>query len=145
MFKHILVPVDGSDLSLRAARFGIEQARLSQGKVTALHVIPPFQTIAYMGAILAATEFAYNEEAKASAQRYLEQVQALAEAEGVPYEGVIEFGNEAYETIVRTCQNCHADLIVMGSHGWRGMTRLLLGSETHKVLLRADVPVLVCH
>lgn len=145
MFKHILIPIDGSELSLRAAQVGIEQAKLTQGKVTALHVISPFQTISYMGAILAATEFAYNEEAKSNAQRYLDQVKALADADDIPFEGVAEFGDEPYDTIVRTCKDKHADLIVMGSNGWRGMTRLLLGSETHKVLLRADVPVLVCH
>lgn len=145
MFKHILIPIDGSELSLRAAKVGIEQARLTQGKVTAIHVIAPFQTIAYMGAILAATELAYNEEAEASAASYLAQAKALADADGVPFEGVSEFGSEPYDTIVRTCKARQADLIVMGSNGWRGMTRLLLGSETHKVLLRADVPVLVCH
>ncbi|AIF48267.1 universal stress protein [Dyella japonica] len=145
MFKHVLIPVDGSELSMRAAKTGIEQAALTKGKVTAIHVISPFQTIAYMGAILAATEFAYNEEAKANGQRYLDQVKALADAAGVPFEGVAEFGDQPYETIVQACKDRHADLIVMGSNGWRGMTRLLLGSETHKVLLRADVPVLVCH
>jgi len=145
MFKHILIPVDGSELSLRAAKVGIEQAKLTQGKVTALHVISPFRSISYMGTILAATEFAYNEEAKANAGRYIEQVKVLADAAGVPFEGVAEFGDEPYDTIVQTCKAKQADLIVMGSNGWRGMTRLLLGSETHKVLLRADVPVLVCH
>ena len=145
MFKHILIPIDGSELSLRAAQVGIEQATLTKGKVTAIHVISPFQTISYMGAILAATEFAYNEEAKANGQRYLDQVKALADAAGVPFEGIAEFGDQPYDTIVQACKDKHADLIVMGSNGWRGMTRLLLGSETHKVLLRADVPVLVCH
>lgn len=145
MFKHILIPIDGSELSLRAAKTGVEQAALTKGKVTAIHVISPFQTIAYMGAILAATEFAYNEEARASGQRHLDQVKALADDAGVPYEGLLEFGDQPYEIIVQACKDKHADLIVMGSNGWRGMTRLLLGSETHKVLLRADVPVLVCH
>ncbi|WP_109126604.1 universal stress protein [Dyella sp. C11] len=145
MFKHILIPVDGSELSLRAAQVGIEQARLTQGKVTAIHVMSPFHTISYMGAVLAATEFAYNEEAKVNAQRYLDQVKAMADAAGVPFDSVADFGDQPYECIVQTCKDRHADLIVMGSNGWRGMTRLLLGSETHKVLLRADVPVLVCH
>ena len=145
MFKHILIPVDGSELSLRAAQTGIEQALLSKGKVTAIHVISPFHTIAYLGTLLAATELAYNEEAKANAQRYLDQVKMLADAAGVSFEGVAEFGDQPYESIVQCCKDRQADLIVMGSHGWRGMTRLLLGSETHKVLLRADVPVLVCH
>jgi len=116
MFKHILIPVDGSELSLRAAKTGIEQATLTKGKVTAIHVISPFQTIAYMGAILAATEFAYDEEAKANAKGYLDKVKALADAAGVPFEGVAEFGDQPYETIVQACKDRHADLIVMGSN-----------------------------
>ncbi|HET6555617.1 MAG TPA: universal stress protein [Dyella sp.] len=145
MFQHILIPIDGSELSLRAARQGIELARLSQGKVSVIHVIAPFQTIAYMGAILAATEFAYNDEAKANAERYLGDVCALAKEAGVTCESEAVFGEQPYDTIVQAAKNRQCDLIVMGSHGWRGMTRLLLGSETHKVLLRSDVPVLVCH
>ncbi|MCT7145086.1 universal stress protein, partial [Salmonella enterica] len=69
-----LIPIDGSDVSLRAAKTGIEQAALTKGKVTAIHVISPFQTIAYMGAILAATEFAYDDVAKGNALRSLEEV-----------------------------------------------------------------------
>ncbi|WP_114240698.1 universal stress protein [Dyella sp. C9] len=145
MFKHILIPIDGSELSTRAARTAIELAQLSKAKVSAIHVISPFQTIAYMGAILAATEFAYNEEAQANAERYLADVRALADKAGVPFEGSSVFGEQPHETIVQAAKDKQCDLIVMGSHGWRGMTRLLLGSETQKVLLRSEVPVLVCN
>jgi nucleotide-binding universal stress UspA family protein len=145
MFKHILLPIDGSELSMRAATQAIELARLCKAKVCALHVIPPFQTIAYMGAILAATEYAYNDEARANGERYLADVKAKAEAAGVPCEGEAVFGDQPFDIIVDTAARKQCDLIVMGSHGWRGMTRLLLGSETQKVLLRSDVPVLVCH
>ncbi|WP_243041182.1 universal stress protein [Dyella sedimenti] len=144
MFKHILIPIDGSELSMRAARTGIELAKLCQAKVTALHVIAPFQTIAYMGAILAASEIVYNEEARANAERYLLEARQLAEAAGVPFEGEAIFGDQPCGTIVQTVADKQCDLVVMGSHGWRGMTRLLLGSETQKVLLRGNVPVLVC-
>lgn len=145
MFKHILIPIDGSELSTRAARTAIDLAKLTQARVCALHVIPPFQTIAYMGAILAATEYAYNEEAEANGQRYLAEIKAVAEAAGVPFEGKAVYGDQPFDRIVQTVTENHCDLVVMGSHGWRGMTRLLLGSETQKVLLRCDVPVLVCH
>lgn len=145
MFKHILIPIDGSELSSRAAKTGVELAKLCQGRVCILHVIPPFQTIAYMGAILAATEYAYNEEAEANGKRYLADIQAMAERAGVPFEGKFAYGDQPFELIVQTVTEKQCDLVVMGSHGWRGMTRLLLGSETQKVLLRCDVPVLVCH
>ncbi|RDI99438.1 universal stress protein [Dyella solisilvae] len=145
MFKHILIPYDGSELSMRAARTGIELAKMSQGRVSILHVISPFKTIAYMGAILAATEIAYDQEARNNAERYLADVQAVADAAGVPCQGEAIFGDQPFEIIVQAVTDKQCDLVVMGSHGWRGMTRLLLGSETQKVLLRCDVPVLVCH
>lgn len=145
MFKHILIPVDGSDLSMRAARTGIDLAKLSQAKVYALHVILPFQTIAYMGVLLAASEYAYDEEAEANAQRYLADVRSLARAADVPCESRAVHGDQPFELIVKAAAEHPCDLVVMGSHGWRGMTRLLLGSETQKVLLRCEAPVLVCH
>lgn len=145
MFKHILIPIDGSELSRRAAMKGIELATLCQGKITVLHVIPPFQTIAYMGALLAATEFAYNEQAKADGAQYLADIRSMAEAAGVPFEGEADFGDQPSETILGVAKAKQCDLIVMGSHGRRGMTRLLLGSETQKVLLGSQVPVLVCN
>lgn len=145
MFKHILIPIDGSELSRRAAMKGIELATLCQGKITVLHVIPPFQTIAYMGALLAATEFAYNEQAKADGAQYLADIRSMAEAAGVPFEGEADFGDQPSETILSVAKAKQCDLIVMGSHGRRGMTRLLLGSETQKVLLGSQVPVLVCN
>lgn len=145
MFKHILIPIDGSELSTRAAQTGIELAKLSQGRICVLHVIPPFHTIAYVGAMLAATEYAYREEAETNGQRYLADIRAFAEAAGVPFEGKVVYGDQPFEHIVQTVAEEQCDIIVMGSHGWRGMTRLLLGSETQKVLLRADAPVLVCH
>lgn len=145
MFKHILIPIDGSELSRRAAMKGIELATLCQGKITVLHVIPPFQTIAYMGALLAATEFAYNEQAKLDGAQYLADIRSMAEAAGVPFEGEADFGDQPSETILGVAKAKQCDLIVMGSHGRRGMTRLLLGSETQKVLLGSQVPVLVCN
>ena len=145
MFKHILLPIDGSELSMRAAKTGIELAKLSGGKVSAIHVIAPFHAVAYMGAVLAASEISYNDEARGNAQGYLADTRAVAEAAGVPFEGEAVFGDQPYEAIVRAVTDKQCDLVVMGSNGWRGMTRLLLGSETHKVLLRSNVPVLVCH
>lgn len=144
MYKHLLLPIDGSELSLRAAKAGIELAKLCQARVFALHVIAPFQNVAYLGTILASTEYAYSEEATTNAERYLADIRALAEAAGVPFSGQAMLGQPA-ETIVQTAKEQQCDLVVMASHGWRGMTRLLLGSETQKVLLSTDVPVLVYH
>ncbi len=145
MFKHILLPIDGSDLSLRAAKLGIELAQTCHARVYALHVVPPYQTLTYMAEMLATTEVIYTQEAVGRAEEYLTQVQRLAEDAGIKYSGGHIIGERPHEIIISTATAQHCDLIVMASHGWRGVTRLLLGSETQKVLLKGDVPVLVCH
>lgn len=145
MFKHILLPIDGSDLSLRAVKLGLELARTCHARVYALHVVPPYQTFAYVAELLVVTEQAYTTEVQALGAKYLEQVRGLAAAAGVEYADEHVMGARAHEVILATAAARHCDLIVMASHGWRGMTRLLLGSETQKVLLKGDVPVLVCH
>ena len=145
MFKHILLPIDGSELSLRAAKVGIELARSCGASVHALHVVPTFQAFIYMSEALAAAEPTYIEESMALATGYLAQVQQLAAQAGVKYNGNYEVAERPYEVILRTIREKGCDLVVMGSHGRRGVTRLLLGSETQKVLLEGDVPVLVCN
>jgi nucleotide-binding universal stress UspA family protein len=145
MFKHILLPTDGSELSLRAATLGIELARTCGARVHALHVVAPYHTIAYMAEILAATEITYTHEATVRAGQYLADVRRMAEAAGVECSTEYVFDDRPHEAIVRAVREQHGDLVVMASHGWRGVTRLLLGSEVHKVLLESEIPVLVCH
>lgn len=144
MFKHILLPIDGSELSLRAANMGIELAQACGARIYALHVVPGFQALAYMSEALAASEPAYIEEAMALAVRYLAQVQRLAEDAGVKYSGSYDMAEHPHEVILQTTREKHCDLVVMASHGRRGLSRWLLGSETQKVLLQGEVPVLVC-
>jgi nucleotide-binding universal stress UspA family protein len=145
MFKHILLPTDGSELSLRAATLGIELARTCGARVYALHVVAPYHTIAYMAEMLAATEITYTQEATVRAGQYLADVRRMAEAAGVECSTEYVFDDRPHEAIVRAVRDQHCDLVVMASHGWRGLTRLLLGSEVHKVLLESEIPVLVCH
>ena len=144
MFKHILLPTDGSDLSLRAARLGIELARTCGARVHALHVIAPFHTIAYMAEMLAATEITYTQEATVRAGRYLAEVQRMAAEAGIECASNYVFDDQPHKAIITAAREQHCDLVVMASHGWRGVTRLLLGSEVHKVLLESEIPVLVC-
>ena len=83
MFKHILLPTDGSDLSLRAAKLGIELAKTCGARVYALHVVAPYHTVAYMAEILAATEITYTQDATARAEKYLAEVRHMAEEAGL--------------------------------------------------------------
>jgi nucleotide-binding universal stress UspA family protein len=144
MFEHILLPTDGSKLSLRAARLGSELAGTCGARVHVLHVVAPFHTIAYLAGMLAATEITYNQDATARAGKYLAEVQHMAAAAGIGCTGSYVFDDHPHEAIIAAARGQHCDLIVMASHGWRGITRLLLGSEVHKVLLESEVPVLVC-
>lgn len=144
MFKRILLPVDGSELSLRAIDTGIELAARLGASVYAFHVIAPFPASIYFAEIIQANEPTYTSEAIANAEKYLADVSRRAQAAGVPCEGSHETDARPYSAIVGAARKQQCDLIVMASHGWRGFDRLLLGSETHKVILNGDVPVLVC-
>ena len=144
MFKHILLPTDGSELSLRAVDTGIELAVRLGASVYAFHVIAPFPASIYFAEIIQANEPTYTSEAVANAEKYLAEVRQRAQAAGVPCEGSHQVDTRPYSAIVGAARKQQCDLIVMASHGWRGFDRLLLGSETHKVILNGDVPVLVC-
>jgi len=144
MFKHILLPTDGSELSLRAVDTGIGLAASLGARVHAFHVIVPFPATVYFSEFAVANESSYTHEAMANAERYLAEVRRRAQAAGLACEGSHEVDAHPYSAIVGAARKQQCDLIVMASHGWRGFDRLLLGSETHKVILNGDVPVLVC-
>jgi nucleotide-binding universal stress UspA family protein len=144
MFKHILVPIDGSELSEHAVKLALELATLSEGRIYAFHVVQPFNSVAYAADMLSATETAYNQNAIPRAEGYIEGVRQAATNAGITVDGSYVFDERPYQAIVDMAKEHHCDLIVMASHGWRGISRLLLGSETHKVLLHSDIPVLVC-
>jgi nucleotide-binding universal stress UspA family protein len=146
MFKHILLPTDGSKLSDRAVQRGIELAEAIRARVTAVHVIPEFRMMADESFVLPTTidlKMRYEKESKARASKMLEKISARAKAAGVPYEGVVVIGETPYEQIIDTAKKRKCDLIMMASHGRRGISALLLGSETSKVLMHSKVPVLV--
>ena len=144
MFKHILIPTDGSEQSQAAVRKGVELAKIHNARVTAIHVIPDYHLlIAYEGAFDPATEERIEQEAKARADAYLADVRAVATEADVACDTVCETGDHPYEAILRTAQHRGCDLILMTSHGRKGLAAVLLGSETRKVLTHAPVPVLV--
>lgn len=145
MFKRILLPTDGSDLSLKAVRLGVELAKCCGANVVAMHVVPPVQALPYIGEIIVAMEFDYAKEAARYAERYLDAAQAIAEKAGVAFDRQVMVGMQPYEAILRTAAEQTCDLIVMATHSWSGLTRILLGNEAHKVILKSDIPVLVCH
>ncbi|AIF48266.1 universal stress protein [Dyella japonica] len=144
MFKHILLPVDGSEYTLRAVDTGIALAARLEAKIFSIHVLPPLSTVSFMSELLQ-HRGCYSEAAKARAQAYLDEVVQRASALSVPCETEFVFDLRPYVAIVAAAAKHKCDLIVMGSRGFDGLERVLLGSVTHKVMLSCDTPVLVCH
>ena len=146
MFKHLLLPTDGSKLSDRAVQRGIEFAKEIKAHVTAVHVIPEFRMMADESFVLPTSvdlKRRHEKEAKARADKMLSRIGERAQAAGVKYEAVTVMGDVPYEKIIEAAKKYKCDLIMMASHGRRGLSGLLLGSETAKVLTHSKIPVLV--
>jgi len=146
MFKHILVPTDGSRLSIESARAAVQLARSLGARVTAFFAAPPATPIVYKA--LLPVGYAAPEEHRKSidkaARSYLAAVEKAAKAAGVPCETAVATSDFPADAILAAARKGRCDLIVMASHGRRGLRRSsLLGSETQKVLARALIPVLV--
>jgi nucleotide-binding universal stress UspA family protein len=146
MFRNILVPTDGSALSRKAVRRAVELAKGEKARVTGLYVAPPWRPIAdgdgWMAVSISPQEHAAS--TKKAAGRYLAVVKKAAAAARVPCSCACVSGEFPYLEIVKAAHRNRCDLILMASHGRRGISRLLLGSETSKVLAHSNVPVLVC-
>lgn len=143
MYKHILLPTDGSQLSATAVREGVKFAKEIGARVTALHVTAPFHPTELTPSAFTAHVQEHGAQAKESAQRALGEVTEVARAAGVPCTTVHRESLSPYEAIIALASEAGCDLIFMASHGRRGVAALLLGSETNKVLTHSKVPVLV--
>ncbi len=141
MFKHILIPTDGSALSERAVKAGLDFAKSIGAKVTGLCVIEEFPMMYGEYVPLSPEEWRASEEKWA--KQSLSVVESYAHTVKVPYEGRFVRARAPYEAIIEAASQGHCDLIFMASHGRRGMAGLLLGSQTSKVLTHCKVPVLV--
>ena len=148
MYKHILVPTDGSPLSNKALEAATELARTIKAKVTALNVMPCFRPPMMEEAAVAYTraysEAAFRKAREEAAARVLAKARDAVEAGKVKCDTVAVAGETPWETIIETARGKKCDLIVMASHGRRGLAGVLLGSETAKVLTHSKTPVLVC-
>lgn len=143
MYKRILLPTDGSDASLRAIRHGADFARTLGAEVVVLTATPEFHTFTADAAMIELTRDDYQKSTAAQAARLLDEAAAVAREAGVPCASVHVVSDHPYEAIIGTARERRCDLIVMASHGRRGIKGLLLGSETQKVLVHSAIPVLV--
>ena len=145
MYKHILIPSDGTELSDKAIEAGVEFARESKAKVTGFTAVPEYQVptedemMARRGVSLAQ----YEQDARLKAQRTLQRIIDRASAAGVEYEADYTLSDRPYEAIIRAAQKHRCDLIFMASHGRRGISALIHGSQTRDVLTHSTIPTLV--
>ena len=144
MFKKILVPTDGSDLGNRAVDAAIELAREHAAGIVLVNVQMPFTLVAAEVPVgFFSSVENYDAEMTKRAQEILTAAKNKADAAGVPASVQGLLNEHPWAAIIETAENESCDLIVMASHGYRGLKGLVLGSQTQKVLTHSKVPVLV--
>jgi nucleotide-binding universal stress UspA family protein len=143
MFTHILLPTDGSDLSRAAIQKAVRLAQALRARITGISVVPEQQYYLYQTDITVQVKEETARQHRREATRRLAVIEKEAQQAGVPCETISESGDHPYEVIVAAAAKRGCDLIVMASHGRRGVTGFLIGSETQKVLTHSRIPVLV--
>jgi len=145
MYQRILVPTDGSTLSKKAMRSAVQLAASLGAEIVALNVVPRYPTSYMDGALdISVTEVERVERLWAErGQEIAQAVRVAAERAGVKAKAVTVSSDLVAEAILAAARKHKCDLIVMASHGRKGLKRLLLGSETQHVLTHGEVPVLV--
>lgn len=142
MFKHLLVPVDSSSSSGQAVRKALGLAQVCGSAVTAIYVVDPY-AFSGVGADFSYGQAEYLGAASLEAEEALKATREIFEAQGLTIATSLVEGHAVYRGILETAATVGADLIVMGSHGRRGLDKLLLGSVTSQVLSHTHLPVLV--
>jgi nucleotide-binding universal stress UspA family protein len=143
MYTNILIPTDGSELAEKAVQHGIDLAKQLGAKVTALTVLPPFHMLTTDTRMIEDTPAQYKARMQQHAEQTLGTIAHAAAAAGVGCELVHVEHEHPYRAIIDTAAAKPCDLIVMASHGRRGIAAIVLGSETVKVLTHSKIPVLV--
>ena len=143
MYTNILIPTDGSELAGKAVEHGIALAKRIGAKATVLTVLPPFHTFTTDTQMIEDTPTQYKARMQKQAEKTLGAVAHAAQAAGVLGETVQVEHEHPYRAIIDTAESKGCDLIVMASHGRHGISAIVLGSETVKVLTHCKIPVLV--
>jgi nucleotide-binding universal stress UspA family protein len=145
MFKHILVPTDGSPLSLETAKRAVSFSAEAGARITFFYAKPEYPVAFYgEGALIdPTTPEKFSEMAEQQAKEVLRKCMEVAQAANVTADQISSTSDIPYESIIKAASSAGCDLIFMASHGRRGFSGLLLGSETQKVLTHSKIPVLV--
>jgi nucleotide-binding universal stress UspA family protein len=143
LYTRILLPTDGSEASQRAILAGIDFARELGAEVVGFTASPAFRVLSADPDMIGDTAEQYAAASRERGRRLLADVEAAAREAGVPCQLEQTVSDEPWQAIIDTARRLGCDLIVMASHGRRGLGGLLLGSETQKVLVHSAIPVLV--
>ena len=143
MFKHILFATDGSELSAQAIPKAAALAKSMSARLAAVTVSAPFHVFAADPVMVTDTEDVYRGHCEKRSAQYLNAVKKAADEVGVPFTGLHVYSAHPYTAILSTAAAQGCDLVCMASHGRRGVSALVLGSETVKVLTHSKIPVLV--
>ena len=146
MYKHILLPTDGSKLADKAVKQGVALAKSIAARVTVMNVMPEYQMVMDEGFVLPNAMMVrkrFEEETARRSKKILDAAKADAKLSGVACDTVSSSGGRPYELVIKQAKKGKCDLIMMASHGRRGLSSILLGSETAKVLTHSTIPVLV--
>ena len=141
MYRHILIPTDGSKLADQGVAHGLALAKSLGAKVSVIFVVEPFSELTGRFQEAVAT---YAELRKEQATSTLAHAAKAAKEAGVPCETIQVENGQPHQAILAAAEDKGCDLIVMSSHGRSGLSMLLIGSVTNKVLAQAKIPVLVC-
>lgn len=146
MYKHILIATDGSELARKGVEHGLELAKVLNARVTVLTVTRPLQPAAVRAALAGGIEDPtgfYDQQIDEALEKQFSSVEQAATEHGVTVDLDHEIDEFPAEAIVRVARLKGCDLIIMSSHGRRGLQRVLLGSQTSEVLVNTPIPVLV--
>ena len=143
MYKNILIATDGSDLATKAVEQGVLFAKKIGAKITAVTVTEPFHMLSAKPSQLEYTPIEYKKHAESHAHKVLGVVSDAAKIAGVVCDTLHVEHEQVYQAIIEAAEARRCDLIVMASHGRRGVSAVVLGSETVKVLTHSKIPVLV--
>ncbi|GGX93345.1 universal stress protein [Massilia dura] len=143
MFKNILLPTDGSGLSVKATDTAIRFAQVHGARIVSICVAQPFPFVPMAEGAVVPDTAVFETQINAAAKINIDKVAASCAAAGVPFEGIVTASHSPYEEIVAAAEKHGCDIILMASHGRKGLNKLFLGSETQKVLAHTTLPVLV--
>jgi nucleotide-binding universal stress UspA family protein len=143
LYKNILIPTDGSELANKAVNYGVLLAKENGARITAVTVIEPFHLFSVAMSQIEYTRSEYKKHADTVAERALAVVADAAKSAGVACDSLHFEHEHVYQAIIDAAASNGCDLILMASHGRHGVSAIVLGSETVKVLTHSKIPVLV--